>query len=64
MTFPREDRAQIFAAAMDSGANELFASEILQVKLEMICKGIRDAFELRKASEAFLWEQHLLVPLK
>ena len=59
MSYPKEDRAEIFAAAMDPDAGYLFTSPILQEKLIRICKGIRDAFGLKKDTRAFPWEQHL-----
>ena len=63
MTFPKEDRAEIFAAAMDLDSYELFKSEYLQDKLIQICKGIRYAFGWKKDQRIFLWEQCLEKPL-
>lgn len=59
MTFPAEDRARIFECACTSGNEEDFASPILQAKLQRICTGIRQAFDLEDAPERFLWEQYL-----
>lgn len=59
MTFPAEDRARIFECACTSGNEEDFASPILQAKLQRICTGIRQAFDLENVPERFLWEQYL-----
>lgn len=59
MTYPKEDRAELFAAAMDPYAGDIFDAPILQEKLIRICKGIRDAFGLKKDSRTFPWEQYL-----
>ena len=59
MTFPREDRARIMEYAMTPGNERYFASETMQQKLKTLCHGIRDAFDLKKATESFLWEQYL-----
>ena len=59
MTFPAEDRARIFECACTSGNEEDFVSPVLQAKLQRICTGIRQAFDLEDAPERFLWEQYL-----
>ena len=59
MTFPAEDRARIFECACTPGNGEDFSSPILQAKLQRICTGIRQAFDLENAPERFLWEQYL-----
>ncbi len=59
MTFPAEDRARIFECACTSGNEEDFVSPILQAKLQRICTGIRQGFDLEDAPERFLWEQYL-----
>lgn len=59
MTFPAEDRARIFECACTSGNEEDFVSPILQAKMQRICTGIRQAFDLEDAPERFLWEQYL-----
>ena len=59
MTYPKEDRARIFEAAMLPGNAELFAAENLQGKLTALCEGIRQAYRLRKVPDPFPWEQYL-----
>ena len=59
MTFPREDRAAIFACALMDGNEAVFQSETLQAKLRQICKGIREAFEWKRDERVFPWEQYL-----
>lgn len=59
MTFPAEDRARIFECACTPDNEEDFASPILQAKLQRICTGIRQAFDLEDVPERFLWEQYL-----
>lgn len=63
MSFPSEDRARIMEYAMMPGNEEYFASEHMQLKLRTLCKGIREAFELQKSQDIFLWEQYLEEPL-
>ncbi|MBQ2927189.1 MAG: hypothetical protein IJD98_01300 [Oscillospiraceae bacterium] len=63
MTFPKEDRARIFEAAMLPGNEDLFAAENLQGKLTALCEGIRQAYRLRKSPDTFPWEQYLRAPL-
>lgn len=63
MTFPKEDRAQIFAYAMAKGNEEYFVSDVMQSKLRQISKGIREAFGWKKDERIFLWEQYLNEPL-
>ena len=62
MSFPREDRARIMEYAMLPGKEELFTSDVMQMKLWTICTGIREAFEL--SDTACLWEQYLTIPLE
>lgn len=56
MSYPREDRASIFAHAMLPGQEDLFLSSTMQNKLRAVCTGIRDAYGL---AESFRWEQYL-----
>ncbi len=58
MSFAIEDRAGIFEKACQPGNEELFSAPILQKKLQLLCKGIRQAFGL-KAEEVLPWEQYL-----
>ena len=59
MSFPKEDRARIMEYAMMEGNESYFQSDIMQAKLKTLCKGIRDAFGLKKDTGTFLWEQYL-----
>lgn len=59
MSFPKEDRAQLFAYAMGAENGDYFASEAMQKKLLTLCKGLREAYGLTKSPETFPWEQHL-----
>lgn len=59
MTFPHEDRCRIFVTAMAEGNAEVFESETMQKKLQRVCDGIREAWDLEKSTEVFLWEQYL-----
>ena len=63
MTYPKEDRARIMEFAVMDGYEHCFESETMQNKLRKICLGIRQAFDLEKASESLLWEQYLKHPL-
>ena len=59
MSFAREDRATIFEYACAPGNEEYFKTPVLQEKLKRICKGIREAYGLKKVETEFLWEQYL-----
>lgn len=59
MSFPTEDRARIFAAALSEDGKDTFASETMQKKLRQLCIGIRYAYGWRRSTETFLWEQYL-----
>ncbi len=63
MSFPKEDRARIMEYAMTEGNAHYFQSPCMQAKLMQLCKGIREAFRLKKHTEEFLWEQYLHTPL-
>ncbi len=63
MSYPKEDRATIMEYAMIAGNEAYFQSEFMQKKLYNLCKGIRQAFDLTKSEEVFLWEQYLETPL-
>ena len=54
-----DDRARIFYYAMQSGNEEMFASPVMQQKLLTLCKAIRDAWDLKKSPDTYLWEQYL-----
>jgi len=59
MSFPTEDRARVFMAAMLSENGEIFTKETLQDKLLCLCEGIREAYNLEDSTESFHWEQYL-----
>ncbi len=59
MTFPTEDRAGIFAYAMDEGNVGYFSGDAMQAKLRALCLGIREAYGLERSPERFRWEQYL-----
>lgn len=54
-----DDRAQVFYQAMQADNAAVFESETMQAKLELLCRGIRDAWRLEKSTETFPWEQYL-----
>ena len=59
MSFPREDRARIMEYAMLPGQEALFRPWQMQAKLKQLCTGIREAYNLKKVPDTFLWEQYL-----
>ena len=59
MTYPMEDRAQIFEYAITAGNESYFTSETMQLKLKQLCMAFREAFGWKKSQETFLWEQYL-----
>jgi len=61
--FPKEDRARVMEYACTGGNAHYFRSEIMQNKLQTLCRGIREAFRLQDWTDAFLWEQYLDEPL-
>lgn len=63
MSFPKEDRARILEYAMMPGNESYFQSEPMQAKLTALCKGLREAYNLERSPETFLWEQYLAEPL-
>ena len=62
MCYPKEDRARIMEYACQPGNDHYFRSEVMQNKLQLLCKGIREAFGLQDYPEALLWEQYLNNP--
>ena len=58
-SFPKEDRAMTFVAALEAGNEDLFQSKVMQSKLKLLSSGIRTAFGYKKSETAFLWEQYL-----
>lgn len=60
MSFPKEDRARILEYAMTAGHEALFQSPCLQAKLQRICTGIRESFDLEDYPDPLPWEQYLL----
>ena len=60
MTSEREDRAFTMEYACAAGNADLFRSPNMQKKLQMLCKGIRQAFKLQEREETFLWEQYIV----
>ena len=63
MSYPREDRARIMEYAMEAKNAHYFESDTMQKKLLQLCRGIREAFGLKKSPEVFLWEQYLHQPI-
>ena len=63
MSYPKEDRAAIFASAMGEGNGSYFESSTMQKKLRQLCLGIRESFGYEDIQEALPWEQYLEEPL-
>ena len=63
MSYPTEDRKQIFYYAMTEAGAGKFQGEALQNKLIALCAGIREAFGWNSTQEAFPWEQYLQTPM-
>jgi hypothetical protein len=59
MSYPMEDRAAVFAAAMGQGNAELFSTPVMQKKLLTLCQAIRDSFGWKKSETVYPWEQYL-----
>lgn len=59
MAYPHDDRSSVFRAAMTEDCAEVFASDVMQAKLERMCRAIREAYRLEKSTETYPWEQYL-----
>ena len=59
MSFAKEDRATLFAAALESGNEALMALPRMQSKLQHLCTAIRDAFRWKETEITLPWEQYL-----
>lgn len=59
MSSAREDRSQIFWQAVRSDNAESFASETMQKKLLVLCRSIRNTWNLTQKAESYPWEQYL-----
>lgn len=57
MSYAVEDRARIFEYAIGPGNESYFESKHMQAKLEMLCDGLRDVFQLE--GDRYIWEQYL-----
>ena len=59
MSFPTEDRARLMEYAMTPGNRWLFESLIMQKKLSVLSRGIRETFHLQAPEGSLIWEQYL-----
>ena len=57
------DRSRVFWQAMLPDNAEMFKSETMQNKLKMLCQAIRDAWNTKKSTDVFPWEQYLTKPI-
>ena len=58
-----DDRSRLFGYALMSGNQEIFQSEAMQGKLDLLCKAIRDSYRLTRYKEPLPWEQYLRTPI-
>ena len=58
MISPREDRAQVFVYAIMQDQAFRFGSPVMQEKLTLICKMLRECFDLPQG-ETPVWEQYI-----
>jgi hypothetical protein len=63
MSFPTEDRARLFANALMEDNGEMFEASPIQKKLRAVCIAIREAYDYRKGTQIFTWEQYLKKPI-
>ena len=59
MVNPMEDRARIFYYAITQDNGHRFQDPAMQEKLKTLCLGIREAYDLQKSTDTYLWEQYL-----
>ena len=57
------DRSRVFWQAMEPDNSAMFQSETMQNKLNMLCRGIRDAWRLEDKKDVYPWEQYLTEPI-
>jgi hypothetical protein len=48
---------------MEPDNSAMFQSETMQNKLNMLCRGIRDAWRLEDKKDIYPWEQYLTEPI-
>lgn len=58
-----EDRSRVFWHAMLPNNDDMFVSETMQKKLNLLCRAIRDAWGLEKKTDIYPWEQYLTEPI-
>lgn len=63
MKNPVEDRCRIFCHAIKADNADMFKAPAMQAKLQRICTGIREAYNLEKKTETYIWEQYLQTPI-
>lgn len=63
-TYPHEDRCRIFYNAMLPDNADMFASAVMQQKLQRVCAGIREAYGLEEKADTYIWEQYLQTSVK
>ena len=63
MSYPKEDRARIMEYASMEGNDHYFESPMMQRKLEVLCRGIREAFGLEGLQSPLPWERYLTRPM-
>lgn len=63
MNYPHEDRCRIFYHAMKADNAAMFQSPVMQAKLLRLCTGIREAYDLEKKTDVYVWEQYLQTPI-
>lgn len=63
LTYPHEDRCRIFYNAMLPDNAEMFSSLLMKQKLLRVCTAIREAYNLEKKTETYIWEQYLDAPI-
>jgi len=59
MTYAKEDRAELFEAAMMPGNEALLSIPGLQNKLRYLCSAIRQAYDWEETQLTLPWEQYL-----
>ena len=62
-TYPHEDRSRIFYNAMLPDNADMFKSAVMQQKLQRVCAGIREAYDLEEKTDSYIWEQYLQTPI-
>ena len=59
MSFPYVERSRLFYYAMTEEGKDMFSAPVMQQKLEVMCRAIREAYGYERKTDVYPWEQYL-----